>query len=366
MNFWRDKRVFITGHTGFKGSWLAFCLHSLEANVCGFALHPDDSQRLFRDLKLESKIKSITGDIRDLPLLTRKISDFEPEIVFHMAAQSLVRYSYREPIETYSTNLMGTVNVLEAVRKSQSVKSTVVITTDKVYENCESSTGYRETDRLGGSDPYSSSKACAELAVSAYRKSFFVGSEKLIATARAGNVIGGGDWSEERLLPDVFRSLIFRIPLVIRNPNSIRPWQHVLEPLTGYMLLAEKLYNGEKEYADAWNFGPSSGDAKPVSWMIEKLREKWGADFHWKCENAPQPPETKTLKLDSRRARTSLGWTPRLNIENALELTADWYKAFSEKQNLERITMRQIENYDLLKTIPTQTVSAGKRSMLFR
>src|SRR4030095_15508590 len=261
--FWKGKRVLITGHTGFKGSWLAFWLRTLGADILGYALAPEASPNLFESLEIEQGIRSLTADIRDLGKLDEAVRQFRPEIILHLAAQSLVRRSYREPIETYATNVMGTVNVLEAARRSDFVRSVVVVTTDKVYENRERPEPYRESERLGGFDPYSNSKACAELVVSAYRSSFFGRGETLVATARAGNVIGGGDWSEDRLLPDVFRSLIFDTKLEIRNPDSIRPWQHVLEPLAAYLLLAERLYNGEEKFAGPWNFGPREEDSLP-------------------------------------------------------------------------------------------------------
>lgn len=343
--FWNGKKVLITGHTGFKGSWLAFWLKSLGARVGGFALAPDGEPNLFENLKIESEIESVIGDIRDLPNVEKTLRDFAPEIVFHLAAQSLVRRSYREPAETYATNVIGTVNVLEAVRKTHSVKAVVVVTTDKVYENRERLRAYREHDRLGGFDPYSNSKACAELATAAYRDSFFGENDCLIATARAGNVIGGGDWSEDRLLPDVFRSLVFGEKLVIRHPSAIRPWQHVLEPLEGYLQLAEKLYRGEKDFAGAWNFGPSEEDAKPVGWILEKIREIWKTDVNWEIAGAGQPHEAGILKLDSAKARSELGWRPKLSLDEAVEMTADWYRGFRDKKDLIELTAGQINFY---------------------
>ena len=345
MNFWRNKRVLITGHTGFKGSWLAFWLRFLEAEVCGYSLAPETEPNLFENLKIENEIKSVVGDVRDLSLFEKTLEDFKPDVVFHLAAQALVRRSYREPIETYTTNVIGTINILEAARGVDSVKSVVIITTDKVYENNEWLWGYRENERLGGFDPYSNSKACAELAVSAYRNSFFGKSECLIATARAGNVIGGGDWSEDRLLPDVFRSLIFNQPLLIRNPNSIRPWQHVLEPLAGYMSLAERLYKGEKNFAEAWNFGPSDEDSKPVGWILEEIKKIWAEPVNWEIVEGNHPHEANLLKLDSAKAKAKLGWTPKLDLAEALSLTTDWYKNFKNNSDLPEITRKQIEFY---------------------
>ncbi len=344
--FWNGKKILITGHTGFKGSWLAFWLKILGAEVCGYALAPEDSPNLFENLDLENQINSIIGDVCDLPHFEKTLQNFQPEIVFHLAAQSLVRRSYRQPIETYKTNVIGTINVLDAIRRADSVKSVVVITTDKVYENNEWHWAYRENERLGGFDPYSNSKACAELAVSAYRNSFFAESNTLIATARAGNVIGGGDWSEDRLLPDVFRSLVFGKDLEIRNPHSIRPWQHVLEPLSGYLKLAEKLYAGEKTFAEAWNFGPSEEDSKPVGWILDKIKGIWNEPVNWKIDEGEQPHEARLLKLDSTKAKHELNWLPKLDLDEAVKLTAEWYRGFKDKKNLAELTKEQINFYE--------------------
>ncbi|HLM59624.1 MAG TPA: CDP-glucose 4,6-dehydratase [Pyrinomonadaceae bacterium] len=343
--FWNGKRVLITGHTGFKGSWLAFWLKMLGADVCGYALAPETQPNLFENLQLESKIESVAGDVRDSEKFEKKLADFQPQIIFHLAAQSLVRRSYHQPVETYTTNVIGTINVLEAVRQTSFVKSVVVITTDKVYENKEWHWAYRENERLGGFDPYSNSKACAELAVSTYRNSFFGESETLIATARAGNVIGGGDWSEDRLLPDVFRSLVFGAKLEIRNPHSIRPWQHTLEPLAGYMKLAEKLYEGEKKFAEAWNFGPSDEDSKPVGWVLEEIRQNWNEPVNWEIAEGIQPHEARLLKLDSAKAKSELNWLPKLSLPEALTLTTEWYRGFKDKKDLTELTKNQINYY---------------------
>ncbi|MBX7174446.1 MAG: CDP-glucose 4,6-dehydratase [Pyrinomonadaceae bacterium] len=345
MNFWNGKRVFITGHTGFKGSWLSFWLKTLGAEVCGYSLAPEDSPNLFENLQLENQITSIIGDINDLPNLQAKLNDFQPEIVFHLAAQSLVRKSYREPVQTYQTNLMGTVNVLEAVRHCDSIKAVVSITTDKVYENKEWLWAYRENERLGGFDPYSNSKACAELAISAYRNSFFANSQTLVASARAGNVIGGGDWCEDRLIPDVFRSLIFDKPLHIRNPYSVRPWQFVLEPLSGYLTLAEKLYSGDKTLVGAWNFGPRDEDSQTVGWILEEIREIWNEPVNWEIDKGEQPHEARLLKLDSTKAKTELKWLPKLTLAEGLQLTTEWYRGFRDKTDLIELTKNQIEFY---------------------
>lgn len=344
-NFWHGKRVLITGHTGFKGGWLAFWLEMLGAEICGYSLAPEIEPNLFTNLKIETRVRSVFGDVRDLPHFERVASEFQPEIVFHLAAQPLVRRSYREPVETYTTNVIGTINVLEAIRRVESVKSVVIITTDKVYENKEWIWAYRENEPLGGFDPYSNSKACAELAVAAYRNSFFGESGTLIASARAGNVIGGGDWSEDRLLPDVFRSLIFDAPLVIRNPNSIRPWQHTLEPLAGYLMLGEKLYDGDENFAEAWNFGPSEEDSKSVGEVLAEIKRIWNAPVNWEIASGKQPHEANLLKLDSSKAKKELGWRPRLNLSEALEMTVEWYKGFQENADLIELTRRQIEFY---------------------
>lgn len=348
MSFWKNKKALVTGHTGFKGSWLALWLSRLGATVCGYSLEPESTPNLFQDLRLEELIDSNIGDIRNPENFQNVLNRFQPEIVFHLAAQSLVRRSYRSPIETYSTNVLGTANVLDAIRHSDSVKAAIVVTTDKVYENKEKLTGYSEDDRLGGFDPYSNSKACAELVVSSYRDSFFVNRDCLIATARAGNVIGGGDWSEDRLLPDVFRALIFRKDLLIRNPNSVRPWQHTLEPLAGYLLLGEKLLQAEKKFATAWNFGPRNEDSKEVSFILERIKQIWDEDVHWQIADGEHPHETNILKLDSTKAKNELGWQPKLNLENAVKLTADWYRDFSNKADLREVTQKQIEFYESL------------------
>ena len=344
-SFWNGKRVLITGHTGFKGGWLAFWLEMLGAEICGYSLTPETEPNLFTNLKIENRVRSVIGDIRDLPHFEKVMGEFQPEIVFHLAAQPLVRRSYRQPVETYTTNVIGTINILEAVRRTESVKSVVIVTTDKVYENKEWVWAYRENERLGGFDPYSNSKACAELAVSAYRNSFFSDSQTLIATARAGNVIGGGDWSEDRLLPDVFRSLIFGEPLVIRNPNSVRPWQHTLEPLSGYLSLAEKLYSGGRDFADAWNFGPSDEDSKSVGSVLEEIKRIWNAPVNWEIAVGNQPHEANLLKLDSAKAKNQLQWKPKLSLTEAINLTVRWYSDFKNERDIIQTMREQIEFY---------------------
>jgi len=346
MSFWKGKRVLVTGHTGFKGSWLSLWLKLRGAEVCGYALEPESSPNLFESLGLDGLLDSRIGDIRDLESLEQTLNSFQPEIIFHLAAQSLVRRSYREPVDTYTTNVIGTINVLEAARKTGFAKAIVAVTTDKVYENEERDFGYSETDRLGGFDPYSNSKACAEMAISSYRNSFFSDDKTLIASARAGNVIGGGDWSEDRLLPDVFRSLIFGDGLEIRNPNSVRPWQHTLEPLNGYMLLAEKLFEGKKEFATAWNFGPEENASKPVKLVLAEIEKNWDGNVEWKISDDDHPHETNILKLDSSRAIAELGWNSILSLPESLMMTIDWYRAFRDKKDLVKVTTGQIREYE--------------------
>ncbi|MBY9077517.1 CDP-glucose 4,6-dehydratase [Paenibacillus sp. CGMCC 1.18879] len=348
--FWNGKRVFLTGHTGFKGSWLSLWLVSMGAKVTGYSLAPNTTPSLFENCEIDKLInKSIIGDIRDADFLARSLKESEAEIVIHMAAQPLVRESYKNPVETYSTNVMGTVNILEAVRNCETVVSFVNVTTDKCYENKEWVWGYRETEPLGGYDPYSSSKACSELVTSAYRNSFFdegvSGRKVAIASARAGNVIGGGDWATDRLIPDCIRALSSDQTIQIRNPLAIRPWQHVLEPLCGYLMLAEKLYSEGFKYAEAWNFGPQDSDAKPVQWIVERMCEKWGAG-NYEVDFAPQYHEAKYLKLDCSKAVSQLGWRPKWSLDNALDKIVEWNKAFNENTNMTDICFKQISEYN--------------------
>jgi len=346
-DFWSGKRVLVTGHTGFKGSWLAHWLHMLGAEVCGYALSPDTEPSLFTDLSLASRVDSHLGDVRDLNQLRSVTADFRPDIVFHLAAQSLVRRSYKDPVGNYATNVMGTVNVLEAVRQTDSVSAAVIVTTDKVYENTEHGTPFVEADRLGGFDPYASSKACAELVTAAYRNSFFQDGP-LVATARAGNVIGGGDWSEDRLLPDVFRSMIFGEKLVIRNPDSIRPWQHVLEPLRGYITVAERLYAGDQQAASAWNFGPAAGEAHSVRQALDEIADNCPEPLNWGLDEAVQPHESKLLSLDSSRAWDLLGVEPKLDLAGSIKMTAEWYLEYKRGTPAADIASRQIREYEAL------------------
>ena len=350
QNFWKNKRVFITGHTGFKGSWLCLWLHSMGAIVQGYALPAPTKPSLFEVIKLQGKISSEEGDIRDKDKLYDSINRFKPDIVFHMAAQSLVRLSYDEPVDTYSTNVMGTVHLLEAVRKVSGIKAVVNVTSDKCYENREWIWGYRETDAMGGFDPYSSSKGCSELVASSYRRSFFNPEQYkmhgcALACARAGNVIGGGDWALNRLVPDALKAFANQEALIIRNVGAIRPWQHVLEPLSGYLLLAEKLVTDGCEFADGWNFGPKDDDAKSVQWVVEKLVSEWGDGASWNAPIGEHPHEACFLKLDCSKARTQLGWQPHWGLEQALNRTVNWHKAWLSHTDMFEYTLTEIQDY---------------------
>lgn len=349
--FYKGKKVFITGHTGFKGSWLSLWLSMLDAEVTGYALEPPTDPAMFYICHVNRYVKSIVGDIRDRATLADSIGRAKPEIVFHLAAQPIVRLSYEKPVETYETNVMGTVNLLDAVRSCPSVKAVVVVTSDKCYENRESFWGYRETDRLGGYDPYSSSKACQELVASAFCSSFFNTADYnkhgvAIATARAGNVIGGGDFAQDRLVPDIVRSILNKEELSIRNPDAIRPWQHVMDPLYGYLTLAETLYTEGPVYAGAWNFGPDSNNIQPVYRLVNRLYKLWGEKEQYKLNKEGNPHETKCLKLDSSKANQLLNYRPKYNMEEALELIVGWNKAFMESKDMDRITIDQIFEYE--------------------
>lgn len=349
-DIYKDKKVFVTGHTGFKGSWLCLLLNELGADVYGFALDPPTYPSLFKEAKIEELITSYIGDIRNLDYLTRVIQEIQPEIVFHMAAQPLVRESYKIPVETYSTNVMGTVHLLEACRKTSSVKSIVNVTTDKCYENKEWHWGYRENEPMGGYDPYSNSKGCSELVTSAYRNSYFNPKEYenhgvAVATARAGNVIGGGDWAEDRLIPDFIRAITNGEKVRIRSPYAIRPWQHVLEPLSGYLRLAELLYTEGPKYAQAWNFGPDDHDARNVEWIIKTICEIWGDGASFEIDTNPQPHEANYLKLDCSKARAELSWEPRWDIQTAINSIVEWNIAYINKDNIREVTIRQIYQY---------------------
>lgn len=348
---YKGRRVLITGNTGFKGSWLTLWLIKLGANVLGYSLEPPTVPSLYETLNLKNEVNQIIGDIRDFDKLLETIKQFKPEIIFHLAAQPLVRRSYKEPRLTYETNVMGTINLFEAIRFCDSVRVVVNITTDKCYENKEWVWGYRETDPMGGHDPYSSSKACSELVTSAYRRSFFEKSGVAVASARAGNVIGGGDWAEDRLIPDIVRSLSIGKEIVIRSPNAIRPWQHVLEPLYGYLLLGMKLFIEGKKYAQAWNFGPDESDTMNVESVVRKSIELWGAGSY-RIENSEQLHEANMLRLDVSKAHILLGWKPRTNVKKALEMTINWYKKFysNERELMKNYTENQLLHFtELLK-----------------
>ena len=344
--FWRGKRVLVTGHTGFKGGWLSLWLHSMGAIVFGYALAPPTKPSLFEIAEVGRGMRSIIGDVRDLAKLQATLTEYQPEIVIHMAAQPLVRRSYQDPVETYSTNVMGTVHLLEAVRNTPGVKVVVNITTDKCYENREWVWGYREDEPMGGHDAYSSSKGCSELVTSAYRESFFRAGGIALASARAGNVIGGGDWAADRLIPDILRAFRQGQPVTIRNPQATRPWQHVLEPLSGYLTLAEKLYTESQAFAEAWNFGPRDEDTRPVQWIVEQMAQAWGQGAGWQHDQYDQQPhEAGHLKLDISKARNRLGWQPAMQLAEALQLTVDWAKAFQAGLDVRQLTLNQIYHY---------------------
>ena len=344
-NFWSDRSVFITGHTGFKGGWLSFWLSQMGAKVHGYSLEPPTTPNFFTVCNLEKHLESSTiGNILDFHHLHKALDQTSPEVVFHLAAQPLVRESYDSPLATLETNVIGTANVMEACRSVPSIKTIVNITTDKCYENKEWSWPYRENDRLGGHDPYSASKACAEITAAAYRDSFLTDANMNLASVRAGNVIGGGDWAADRLIPDFLRALDIGEILTIRSPNAVRPWQHVLEPLSGYLMLSEKLFSEGNTFAEAWNFGPNDDDAKSVSWIVNQLCDRTpGAK--WQTDNAQQPHEAGLLKLDSSKAKTKLGWNPRWNLEMALNKTIEWHQAWRKGDDMAAFTSAQLQAY---------------------
>lgn len=345
-DFYKNKKVFITGHTGFKGSWLTLWLTMMGAKVLGYALEPNTVPSLFNVLNLHKDTDHIIGDIRDFEKLREVITEFKPEIIFHLAAQPLVRLSYREPRLTYETNMMGTVNLLEAIRQTKTVRAVVNVTSDKCYENKEWVWGYREIDPMGGYDPYSSSKGCSELITAAYRNSYFKNTETAIASARAGNVIGGGDWAEDRLIPDIVRSLSQRKQIIIRNPKATRPWQHVLEPLSGYLLLGKLLYEKGQEFAEAWNFGPSDSSMMTVEEIVKKSIEVWGSGSYI-VDSSEQPHEANLLKLDISKAERKLVWSSVIQTEEAVVLTVNWYVGFSkDRQEIIKASIEAINNYE--------------------
>jgi len=345
-SFWRGKRVFLTGHTGFKGSWLSLWLQSLGAELHGLALDPPTTPNLFTVAQVASGMASSTiGDIRDLATVQKAMQASQADIVIHMAAQPLVRLSYAEPVQTYATNVMGTVHVLESARHTPSVKAVVVVTTDKCYENKEWAWGYRENEPMGGHDPYSNSKGCAELVTAAYRNSFLQASGIAVASARAGNVIGGGDWAADRLVPDILRAFEQNQPVVIRNPHATRPWQHVLEPLSGYLSLAEHLYTDGQAFAEGWNFGPKDDDAQPVQWIVEHMANSWGNGASWQQDGGTHPHEAHYLKLDISKAKARLGWQPRWALQKALQASVEWHQQWLAGANMKAFTMAQIGQY---------------------
>jgi CDP-glucose 4,6-dehydratase len=351
QKFWRGKRVFLTGHTGFKGSWLSLWLQSLGAELTGYALNPSTNPSLFDVANVASGMKSVIGDVREFNSLKKAMQEANPEIVIHMAAQPLVRYSYLNPVETYAINVMGSVHLLEAVRNTKGIKAVINVTSDKCYDNREWVWGYRENEAMGGYDPYSNSKGCAELVTGAYRTSFFNPKSYqehgvAIASARAGNVIGGGDWACDRLIPDFIRAIVAGETVIIRSPNAIRPWQHVLEPLSGYLLLAENLYTHGDRFAEAWNFGPRDSDARSVEWIISRLLSYWGEGASFKVDtSAANFHEAHFLKLDCNKARTQLGWKSKWDVTETIKRICDWHKAHLVNRNMRNYILDEIMQY---------------------
>lgn len=344
LNFYKDKKVFITGHTGFKGAWLSKILLNLSANVTGYALSPNTEPNLFDICKLNKEIDSIIGDIRDIDKLSKTMNEAKPDIVFHLAAQPLVRDSYKNPRYTYETNVMGTVNILEAIRNTSSVKSFLNITTDKVYRNNEWCWGYREDEYLDGFDPYSNSKSCSELVTATYKRSFFENNGVSVSTARAGNVIGGGDFATDRIIPDCVRAAQTNNLVILRNPNSIRPYQHVLEPLFAYILIAQKQYEN-KSLADNYNVGPNEKDCVTTSELVSLFCNKWQDNLRWESKSDNGPHEANFLKLDCSKIKNKLCWVPKFNIENAIEKTTEWYKAYLNNEDVSKLMENQIKEY---------------------
>lgn len=343
-DFWAGRRVLVTGHTGFKGGWLALWLHQSGAQVSGFAL-PADSPGFFGQTRLAELVTHVEGDIRDAAALEAAIAAARPELIFHLAAQPLVRASYDDPVATYATNVMGTVHLLDACRRVDSVRGVVCVTSDKCYENREWVWPYRESDPMGGHDPYSSSKGAAEIAIASFRRSYFM-QGPLVASVRAGNVIGGGDWAEDRLVPDIVRAMLAGKRPQIRNPNAIRPWQHVLDALSGYLLVGQRLLDGEAMAADAWNFGPADSDTRPVAWVADELLRRWGRADGWTTPDIAQPHEATILKLDCAKARSSLDWAPRLSLARALELVVEWHQSVAGGTDARNISLRQLADYE--------------------
>lgn len=347
QDFWKGKKVFLTGHTGFKGSWLSLWLSSMGALVKGYALEPETSPALFEEAGISGLIDSEIGDIRNFETLSKSLNSFNPDILIHMAAQPLVRLSYKEPVETYATNVMGTVHVMEAARTCSNLKAIVSVTTDKCYENKEWHWGYRENEAMGGHDPYSSSKGCAELVTSAYRSSFFhKEGDAAVASARSGNVIGGGDWSEDRLIPDILKAFEKSQPVIIRNPLSTRPWQHVLEPLSGYLMLAEALYKEGNKFGEAWNFGPNDQDCRPVNWILDKMVKYWGGNSSWELDKNNNPHEAGFLKLDCSKAKGRLNWEPKWDLDTTISLIVNWHQEWLAGKNIQQQCLKEIEAFN--------------------
>ena len=352
-SFWRGRRVFVTGHTGFKGSWLCLWLHALGAEVTGYALDPPTEPALFQQAAVAGLVRSVRADVRDFAQLKRVIEDASPDVVIHMAAQSIVYRGYEDPIETYSSNVMGTVHLFEALRQIGRPCTVVNVTSDKCYENREWVWGYRENDPMGGHDPYSNSKGCAELVSTAYRDSFFnpdsVSKHGIaLATARAGNAIGGGDWTSHQLIPDLVRAFLADKPCIIRNPSAYRPWQFVLEPLRGYLQLAERLAEDPSHFASGWNFGPANADIQPVSWIADEMVRLWSGNAAWKLDSETHPHEAHALRLETSKAATELHWQPALPLARALEWIVEWYRGYKDGSNLQQLTLDQIERYESL------------------
>ncbi len=350
-DFWRNKTVLVTGHTGFKGSWLSLWLQGMGAKVVGYALPPPTQPSFFEGGKIAGNMISLTGDVRDFESLYQAIKTHRPDVVIHMAAQAIVRHSYENPLETYDINVMGTVNLLEAVRRTDGIRVVIIVTSDKCYENREWVWGYREVDTMGGHDPYSNSKGCAELVTAAYRKSFFhasgrSGEDVSIASVRAGNVIGGGDWADFRIVPDIFRSIFSGDPLLVRNPNAVRPWQFVLEPLSGYLRLAEKMWTGDETYTGAWNFGPPDTDCRSVAWIVKAVSRYWGDRFKWHIDQGPHPHEAHFLQLDCSKARRMLGWSSKLDLTTTLQWINEWYAGYHQGMDIRNIAENQVTSYE--------------------
>lgn len=365
-SLWKGRRVFLTGHTGFKGSWLSLWLNSLGAEVTGYALDPPTEPNLFQQAKVADTLRSISGDIRDYSRLKQAIADTRPDVILHLAAQSVVKRGYDDPIETYSSNVMGTVNLLEAVRQLKHRCVIVNVTSDKCYENREWVWGYRENEPMGGHDPYSNSKGCAELVTSAFRESYFASDSfhqhgVALGCARAGNAIGGGDWTADQLIPDLMRAFLARKACLIRNPSAIRPWQFVLEPLRGYLMLGERLSESPSTFASGWNFGPVDSDAKPVAWIADELVRTWGRTASWTQDPASYPHEAHALKLDASKAKTQLHWEPVLPLKQALEWIVEWYRAYQSGDDLGRLTRQQIERYEALVASKTREQAVGAK-----